>query len=195
MALSVLADAAMPSYIPLVIFFGRIADVSIGTIRMLVVVGGHRFIAAGLGVCEVLVWIFAVGSAIKYMHEPAALVAYAGGFGSGVLIGMTLEDRIAMGHRIVRIFNPDQERDASALLRERGYRVTRVDGKGLRGPVEIAFLVLERRRLPELRRDIDQVAPGAFVSVERAERPMTGALAPEDRVGKIRAAVLGHVRK
>ena len=64
---------------------------------------GHRALAALLGVVEVTVWIFAVGWAVKYLDQPWAVVGYASGFGLGIVLGMMLEERLALGHRLVRV--------------------------------------------------------------------------------------------
>lgn len=167
----------MAWYIPLLIFVARICDVSLGTTRMMLVVSGHRFISAALGFFEVIIWVFAVGGAIRYLDHPLAILGYAGGFAVGVMVGMLIEDRLAFGLRMVRIISTDSSTDIASHLREAGYRVTRVEGSGRSGPVEIAFLVVRRRRIGEVRERIEQVAPDAFVTIERVERA-SGVLEP-----------------
>ena len=137
---------------------------------MIFVINGHRWIAAGLGFFEVVIWALAIGGVVKYLDHWTALVAYAGGFACGTLVGMTIEDRIAVGYRTIRVINSDQSIDVAAALRERGYRVTRVDAKGGRGPVELTFLVVRRRAAPETLAIIKEVAPDAFISIERTDR-------------------------
>jgi uncharacterized protein YebE (UPF0316 family) len=168
----------MAWYIPLLIFFARLCDVPLGTMRMILTIGGHRWVAAALGFFEVIIWVLAVGTAIRHLTSPVALVAYGAGFASGVLVGMWLEDRIALGFRMVRVIYAGGDGEASLCeaLRERGYRVTRVPGEGRDGPVEIAFLVIPRRRLPELRAALGALAPDAFVTVERVDRVVGGGL-------------------
>ncbi len=156
--------------IPLLIFFARICDVSIGTFRMLMVISGHRFVSAILGFVEVLIWVLAVGGAVGNLDNPIAVLAFAGGYATGTLLGMTLENYFAIGHRMVRVVNPKPELDVSTLIREKGYAATRLEGHGKDGPVEIVFLAIKRRRLPDLLEAVASIAPHAFVSVERTER-------------------------
>ncbi len=167
----------MEWYIPVMIFCARICDVSIGTMRMMLVVGGHRWISALLGFFEVIIWIFAAGFAIRYLDEPIAIIAYAGGFSSGVLIGMLIESRLAFGLRMVRIISTDAGVHVADRLRDAGFRVTRVEGSGRTGAVEISFLVIRRRALDEVRRLVMSIAPDAFVTVERVDRA-SGELEP-----------------
>ncbi|MBX3363267.1 MAG: DUF2179 domain-containing protein [Phycisphaeraceae bacterium] len=159
---------------PLLIFLARVCDVSLGTFRMILVNQGHKYLAAGLGFCEVMIWVLAVGGAIAHPLKPLAIVAYAGGFSCGVLVGMTIEQRIAMGYRVVRVISIRNNGNLCGALRNREWRVTRVDGSGRDGPVEIAFLVIKRRQVSELMQVLHEIAPDAFVTIERVERP-TGA--------------------
>ncbi len=160
----------MEWYIPILIFFARIVDVSIGTVRMIFVINGHRFIAAVMGFVEVIVWALAVGGVIKYLTNPYALIAYGAGFATGTLVGMTIEEKIAIGHRMLRIVNRHLDVDLSAKLREHGYRVTRVSGEGRNGPVEVAFLAIKRRELPKTIELVGELAPESFITVERTDR-------------------------
>ncbi|MEM7680409.1 MAG: DUF5698 domain-containing protein [Planctomycetota bacterium] len=170
--------ADLPWYIPLLIFVARIGDVSLGTVRMIFVIAGWRWRAAGLGFFEVLIWALAVGGLIGYITHPVALVAYAGGFASGNLLGMSIERRLALGVRLVRVIHRDADASLSAALRDAGYRVTRVEGAGRDGPVEIAFAVVRRRALPGLLSHIHRVAPESVVTVERAEYASMSATGP-----------------
>lgn len=160
----------MAWWIPILIFFARICDVSIGTVRMIFVINGHRWLAACLGFFEVSIWALAVGGMVTHLTEWTPIVAYAAGFATGTLVGMTIEDRIAVGYRTVRVINAEPSIHVSESLREKGYRVTRVDARGGRGPVELAFLVVRRRAMPDTLELINEIAPEAFISIERTDR-------------------------
>jgi uncharacterized protein YebE (UPF0316 family) len=160
----------MEWYIPILIYFARIIDVSIGTVRMIFVINGHRWIAAALGFVEVIVWALAVGGVIMYLTNVSALIAYGAGFATGTLVGMTIEEKLAIGHRMLRVVNRQLDIDLSSKLREHGYRVTRVSGEGRSGPVEIAFLAIKRRELAKTIALIAELAPDSFVTVERTDR-------------------------
>jgi len=165
-------------YIPPLIFAARICDVSLGTFRMVLVIANHRYLAAMLGFFEVIIWALAVGGVIKYLSDPVAIVAYAGGFATGTLVGMIIEDRIALGYRVVQVINADPSISVTNSLRARGYRATRLEGAGRDGPVEIAHSVIRRRSLREIVAIVNTLAPEAFVTIERADRPKGGAFGP-----------------
>jgi uncharacterized protein YebE (UPF0316 family) len=175
----------MAWYIPILIFFARVCDVSIGTVRMILVISGRPYISAILGFFEVIIWVLAVGGVITHLTNPIALVSYAGGFAVGVIVGMFIEERMALGYRIVRAISTDKTIDLSARLRERGWYVTHVDGKGRSGPVDIAFLLIKRRELSKLRSDVHEIDPKAYISVSHADRPTTAMLSNDNRFSRL----------
>jgi len=178
------APMEMAWYIPLLIFFARICDVPIGTVRVILVVQGHRWASAILGFFEVMIWALAVGGVIHYLTNPFALVAYGAGFSAGTLIGMMVEEKIAIGLRMVRIINPNREVNVAAALRDAGYKVTKIDGEGQKGPVEITFFTVKRRRLRETMALVEKVAPDAFVTIERTDKAANMTLTPHNGRGQ-----------
>jgi uncharacterized protein YebE (UPF0316 family) len=175
----------MAWYLPVLIFLARIGDVSIGTVRLILVISGRPYISAILGFFEVIIWVLAVGGVIAHLTNPIALVAYAGGFATGVIFGMFIEERMALGYRIVRAISTDKTIQLSERLRDRGWYVTHVDGKGRSGPVDVAFLFIKRREMTKLRHDIHELDPKAYLSVSHADRPTNAMLTPDSRFGRL----------
>lgn len=140
------------------IFLARIADVGLGTLRSVCVINGRRTAAWWLGFFEVLIWVVAVSKVIQHVHEaPAYAVAFALGAATGNYLGITVERHIAFGQQIVRIFTR-KGAEMAAALREAGYRVTEIDGRGKNGPVELLFIEVKRREamsVAEAARKID----------------------------------------
>jgi uncharacterized protein YebE (UPF0316 family) len=184
----------MAWFIPPLIFCARICDVSIGTVRTMLMLQGYRLPASLLGCVEVTIWVLAVSGVLKYLDEPLAIIAYAAGFGTGVYIGVWIENRLALGYRMVRIVCGDDTVHLPDHLRAKGYRVTQVDGRGREAHVHIVFAVIRRRELPTLRQAVAEVAPGAFVTVERVDRP-TGSNFGEASAQRGPRGVLQHLRK
>jgi uncharacterized protein YebE (UPF0316 family) len=188
-------NGGMAWWLPILIFLARIVDVSIGTMRMILVINGHRFIAAGLGFVEVVVWVLAVGGVIAFLTNPLALLAYGLGFAVGTLVGMVLEEKIALGYRMIRVVNRDPTKQLASGLRERGYMVTQVPGEGRDGAVEIAFLGVKRRCLRRALADIEEIAPRSFVTIERSDRAEAANDPRLRRIGVMRWKQFMLVRK
>lgn len=169
---------ALP-YGPFVIFGMRIVDVSLGTVRLITMVRGRRTLAALISFVEVLVWILAVGKALQHLGSAYHVVGYAGGFAAGTYVGVTVERYLAFGTVLVRAILPDEADGSTArTLREHGYAVTEVDGRGREGPVDVLNMVVERREAPRVVDVIEGNAPRSFITVEGIRSTRRGMLQP-----------------
>lgn len=182
-------------YIPVLIFVARICDVSINTCRTMLVIAGHRALAIFLGFFEVTIWVIAAKYVFEYLNNPFALIGYAGGFCTGVYVGMWLEQWIALGYRMVQVISPTTEAAVSSALREHGYHVTRVEGTGRSGPVEVAYSVIRRKQLMEFKETVAKIAPKSFVTVERVDTASGGMFNDSPRFSIRTWERLGLVRK
>src|SRR5215831_8167644 len=98
------ADAIFASpWGALLIFCLRIVDVSCDTMRVIFAIRGKRVIAAALGFIQALVWIFAVGNAVKHLDSVLHVLGYSAGYAMGTYVGVTLEQMIAYGVATIRI--------------------------------------------------------------------------------------------
>ncbi|MDZ7317424.1 MAG: DUF2179 domain-containing protein [candidate division KSB1 bacterium] len=152
--------------IPLLIFCARITDVSLGTLRIILLSRGYRVYVPFLGFFEVLLWLIVMTHIVKTLSHPIYYVAYAGGFAAGNWVGMMIENRLAMGISLVRIILSEDNVALVQRLRSEGYVVTEVTGYGNRGPVRILFTVVKRRELVHLLAFVREMNPDAFYTIE-----------------------------
>ncbi len=153
-------------WVPAFVFFARIADVSIGTLRIMFVSKGLRIPAAILGFIEVLIWIIVVSQIFLNLDNWMNYVAFAGGFAAGNYVGMLIEEKLKIGIQIFRIIIKDNADSLINKLRDADFRVTELDAKGSTGKVKILFTVCKRKRWKELISIIREENPEAFYSVE-----------------------------
>lgn len=159
-------DAAFASPVgALLIFCLRIVDVSCDTMRVIFAIRGRRGIAAVLGFIQALIWIFAVGTAIKYLDSWMHVLGYAGGYAAGTFIGITIERAVAYGLAAMRIVSAHGGVEIAEALRERGYGVTEYSGYGREGRVEIVNSVVHRSHMDEVIGIVEMFDPDAFVTV------------------------------
>ena len=152
--------------IPLLIFCARIMDVSIGTIRIMLIARGRKLLVPLLGFFEVLIWLLAVRQILNNLDNIATYIGFAGGFATGNYIGMIIEEKLAMGSLVIRVIT---SKDSSELLRhlnQAGYGVTCVDAQGATGKVNIIFTIVNRRDYLKVIHIINRFNPKAFYSVE-----------------------------
>ncbi len=155
----------------LLIFGMRLLDVSAGTLRIVMLVRGKRRWAGLLGFLESLIWVLAARQVLGDLDEPLKIVAYAGGFAAGTMLGATIERWLAMGSVLVRVITPFNTRPVHPALREAGLGVTVVNGEGRDGEVRILFTVIPRRRVGEVLDLIAETNHESFVTVEEARLP------------------------
>src|SRR6476659_10047676 len=114
----------------LLIFFLRVTDVSIGTLRVLYAQRGRRVVATALGFCESAIFILAISRIMKDVDKPLNMLAYAAGFAAGNFVGITIEGWIASGTILVRIVARHNCDPLVAALRQHGFGATAVQGSG-----------------------------------------------------------------
>lgn len=149
------------------IFLARVADVSLGTVRILVGFRGYRTVATLIGFCEALIWVLAVRQVLLHLDsQPWLAVAYASGFAAGNFLGITLERRLAVGRELVRVISYRNDDLLSDFLRDRGYRVVELAGTRRNAkPVQVIFVVERRKKMPALLALIRDYDPEAICTV------------------------------
>jgi uncharacterized protein YebE (UPF0316 family) len=152
--------------LPLLIFFARVVDVSFGTLRIVYIAKGRRYIAPMLGFVEVLIWLLAIGQIIKNLNNVACYIAYAGGFATGNFVGIWIENKLALGTQVLRIITSRDALDLITNLKNKGYGITLLDAEGSQGPVKMIFTIIKRKNLTEVIELIRTYNPKAFYSVE-----------------------------
>ncbi len=155
--------------LPLSIFLAEMTVVTISTMRIIFIGRGLKASAAALGFFEVTIWLFAIGQVMTNLDSPVCFAAFAGGFVVGNYLGMSLEQRLAIGSALVRVITSLDARQLVDLLREANFGVTRIGAQGLQGPVEIVFTVIPRRRLADVLALIRQFDADAFYSIDELQ--------------------------
>jgi len=161
-------DSTLFMYVimPLLIFMARICDVSIGTLRIIFVSKGKRNIAPVLGFFEVLIWIIAITKIVQNLDNYINYVAYAAGFATGNYVGMIIEERLAMGIQMVRVFTNNKGLELVQLLNSSGYGATSVEAQGAKEKVHLIYTIVQRTELHNVINVINRFNPKAFYTVE-----------------------------
>jgi len=176
-----------PLWGPIVIFFLRIVDVTLDTMRVLFMVRGRRVPAGILGFLMALVWIIAVGNAMKHLDSIWHILGYAAGYGTGTMVGITIENLVAFGLIQLRIVSRHGGVEIAEGLRERGYGATEFSGFGRDSAVEIVQSVVQRAHLDEVLAIVDQFDDTAFVTVEDPQVLRGGSVASREwRIPQLR---------
>jgi len=160
--------------IPLLVFFARVADVSLGTLRIIFISRGKRNLAPILGFVEVFIWITVVSQIVSHAHNIVAYLAYAAGFAAGNFVGMYIEDRLAIGTQILCVIIQNEADKLTQNLHNAGYGVTCVNGQGTTGPVTMVYTVAKRKDMAMVINIIHQTHPNAFITIEDLRSTQAG---------------------
>jgi uncharacterized protein YebE (UPF0316 family) len=170
-------DALPVGVIAALVFGLRAVDVTIGTVRTIMVVSGRVSIAVVLGFFELLIWATAVAQVVLMVPDhPILVVPYAAGFATGNAIGILLERRLALGSCIVRMLSETKGDEIARALGAIGQHVTLFLGETTGGPKTLVYATCPRRQLPALIETAQRIDPSLFYAVERFSE--TGGLSP-----------------
>lgn len=149
----------------LIVFFARVIDVSMGTIRHVMVIRGKRPIAVAVAFVESLVWVYAVSGVLQDLSDPTRALAFAGGFATGTFTGMTIEKFLKIGEQAVRVFSV-KGHELATVLRDSGFRVTSFDGEGRNGQVVLLYVQSKRREVQKIFDLSRKIDPACYLVVE-----------------------------
>ncbi len=152
--------------LPLLIFLARVADVSIGTVRLIFISRGLKSLAPVVGFFEIFIWLLAIGQIMKNLSNPACYVAYAGGFAMGNFVGMWIAEKLSLGVVLIRAVTQKDARELVEYLKSADYGVTSIDGQGANGPVKVVFTIVPRREVKKVVDLIKKSNPKAFYTIE-----------------------------
>lgn len=151
--------------LPFLIFLARISDVTIGTIRIVMVAKGQKNIAPLLGFFEVLIWLIAISKIIENLDNWFCYVAYGAGFATGNYIGMIIEEKLAVGIVQLQIITRADAHKLIDKLKSEGYGITHQEAHGAIEEVSIIYSIIRRTDLPKVIEIIKTYNPKAFYSI------------------------------
>ena len=157
----------------LYIFFARICDVSIGTMRIVLISRGYRYVAPLLGFVEVLIWLTAISKALASLESVYSYLIYAAGFAAGNYVGMLLEAKLPFGYKSLRVITTKEVSALPLMLGDEGFGITISEGAGLKGPVYILYSLVPKKKLERFLNIVNIFEPNAFITIEevRPYRP------------------------
>jgi uncharacterized protein YebE (UPF0316 family) len=176
-------DSSLFSYgvLPLLIFLARICDVSIGTLRIIFVSKGKKNIAPFLGFFEVLIWITAISKIMQNLDNYINYVAYAAGFATGNLVGMIIEEKLALGIQVIRVFTHIDGSDLVKTLNSNGFGATSVEAHGAVEKIDLVYTIVHRKELEKVLEIIDHYNPKAFYTIEDIRAVNEGIFPPRKK--------------
>ncbi|MEZ0343515.1 MAG: DUF2179 domain-containing protein [Caldimicrobium sp.] len=148
------------------IFLARLCDVSLGTLRIVLLARGLRLQASLVGFFEVLIWLLVITWVLKHLDHPFYYIAFAAGFATGNYVGGFIENKLALGNILVRVITRSEPEKLLKALRDAGFIVTSINAEGREGPIIILFSVIKRKKLSQFLSIVEEISPQAFFTIE-----------------------------
>jgi uncharacterized protein YebE (UPF0316 family) len=150
----------------LLIFILRVSDMTLDTLRVLFVMRGKKRIAWILGFFQSAIFVLAIGRVLTQLNNPLNIIGYAAGFATGNVVGMLIEERIAIGHVLINIISPRRGSAIVGHLRQNGYAVTELSARGKDGMVSMINCSVLRKQVDPVRELVNEIDPEAFITAE-----------------------------
>jgi uncharacterized protein YebE (UPF0316 family) len=150
----------------LLIFVLRVGDMSLDTIRVLFMVRGKKLLVWILGFFQALIFVVAISSVLTQLNNILNIIGYATGFATGNIVGMMIENRLAIGHVLINIISSNRGSFIAERLRASGYAVTEIAGRGMNGTVFELHASVLRKDVSQVETIVLESDPQAFVTAE-----------------------------
>ncbi|MEE9216233.1 MAG: DUF5698 domain-containing protein [Anaerolineales bacterium] len=169
--------ALTPAGVLILLFSLRAADLTLATLRMLAIVRGQRAVAWFFGFFASILFIMGAAGLLANLTQPLSIVAYAAGFATGTVLGLTLERQLLPANSLVRIYSPSRGQAIASALREAGRGATEVPARGRDGTIDMIFTYIRRRQENRVRKEIRALDPEVVMTVENV-RVLAGGWKP-----------------
>ena len=160
--------------LPLLIAIARILDVSVGTVRLIFVSRGYKYLAPLLGFVEVIIWLLAIGQIMQQLDNFMSYIGYGAGFAMGNYIGIILVEKMSIGTVLIRVLPKFDTSNLIKHLREANFGVTSVNAEGKNGPIKMLFSIVKRKDLDGALQIINTHNPNAFYTIEEVQKVNEG---------------------
>lgn len=149
----------------LLIFSAKIVEVTIGTLRSILIVKGYRTQAVLLALIEITLWVSIASRVITGLSEsPMKGIAYALGFAAGVFFGSLVEQKLAFGKMLIQTITSNPHAiEISQTLRDLGCGVTSMEARGKDEAKTILMVYTNRRGSEKIMDAILSVDPTAMI--------------------------------
>jgi uncharacterized protein YebE (UPF0316 family) len=128
---------------------------------------GRKLSACLLGFTQSLFYIVGIAGVIANLAQPLNLLAYAAGFATGTVLGVSIENRLAPGHIMLRITSGKRGALILTQLHSQGLGATELSGSGKEGMVSMIYCYIPRRNIQHVRTVVLDIDPDAFLAIER----------------------------
>ncbi|MEJ2511836.1 MAG: DUF5698 domain-containing protein [Anaerolineales bacterium] len=149
-----------------VIFCLRVVNMTLDTLRLRMMARGQKPLSFIFGVVETLIYLYTLSAVIQNLDNWVNIAAYSIGFGVGSIVGMALDERMAVGYVHLSVISPSRGALIAETLRDQGFAVTEFSGRGRDGTVSMLSVSVKRRNVRKARTLVEELDETAFITAE-----------------------------
>ena len=149
-----------------IIFGLRVVNMATDTLRVMMVLRGRKAIAWLFGFTQSVIFVVVLTSVIDDLNNVLSVIAYAAGFATGNILGMWIEERLAIGFVHMRVISVAHGQGIAKMLRKEGYAVTELTGRGKDGRVTMLEMGIRRKDVVPVRKLVNKIDEDAFITAE-----------------------------
>ncbi|WP_368653098.1 DUF2179 domain-containing protein [Ornithinibacillus sp. 4-3] len=169
----------------LIILIINIVYVTFSTMRMILTLKGRRYLAALVSMVEIVVYILGLGLVLDNLDQIQNLIAYAIGFGIGIIVGSIIEEKLALGYITVNVVSANPDLAFTRKLRDKGYGVTSWSSYGMEGDRLSMQILTPRKYELKLYQSIKEIDPKAFIISYEPKQIRGGFVVKQVRAGRL----------
>ncbi len=148
------------------VFLARMLEISISSVRTIVLVKGKSIIASILAFIEILIWLFVARDVLTSDSTNLALIlSYAGGYACGTYVGGLINKYLLRGSLTCFVVTHIRHLDLIDKLKINGYGVTKISTEEEKLVLLIQF---KKKNLKNLKETIKSIDKRAFVIVNES---------------------------
>lgn len=156
------------------IFLSRVTDMSMATVRTILLVRGKKLPAAIIGFFEVLIFVVVLSKVMNSLDSPINIIAYCLGFATGNYVGAMIEGKLAIGYVLIQVISKTHSEKVISAAREHGLGVTIVRGEGREGERKIINIHAKRKWLNTILTRLNEIDPHAYVTILDSRQTIGG---------------------
>jgi uncharacterized protein YebE (UPF0316 family) len=158
------------AYMPIAILLLRTTDITMSTLRIFSVARGRRLTAWLIGFFQAILFITAVSAVLSQLGNLLNLLAFAVGFATGNVLGITIDRLLAPGQSLLRIYSTAHGEELALKLHALGHGATLTSGQGRNGTVSLIYCFVPRRLVRKVKQQVIAHDPQVYLSVENVRQ-------------------------
>ena len=165
--------------IALLIFIVRVISTALDTLRVIFTMRSNTFWVWMLGFINSAIWVLTFVFVLSDINNIVNVIVYAAGFATGNVIGMWIEDKLAIGFAEVRVISSKWGAAILENLRENDYAVTEILARGKDGTVSVITSSIRRSQIHDFEALVRTIDADAFITKEDVVAVQRGYLRPK----------------